>query len=248
MAEDEVTALNLRVEAAWSAAHANNSWDALNAFSLSVAGQSEAVICRDLGTLDALEKSENIFYVNYHRQVRASVRDPQDNRWDSIRQQVDAALFPNYFEDIFFASLSLNGQGDENYGLYFLTLKETMVRMRSSVFEENSILFADRHGLRLTDPIPPGYRATWQQRHFLAISKLHDQVTPSSGAVDFPAILFTPGGGGEAEFIEIHIHGRLGAASIESVSGARPSAAEDKVLWRSVQRRLKKLGIAVQER
>ena len=248
LAADEEQELLGRSQKAWAAADAIGARDRLAAFSDAILADSVAIVGRDLGTLDALAKSDNVFYIGYHRQVRAGARRPEENKWDAIRQQIDAAMFPNYFENILFASLSLDGVGDTNYGLYFIRLRDNMIRMRASVFEGNTIVFADRHNLRLADPVPPGYRASWGERHVLAVSKLHDQVSPSTEPADFPTILFKPNSAGDAEFIEVHIYGNLGVSSIDAISGAVGNSPEDKILWRSVKRRLTARGIAVQER
>jgi hypothetical protein len=244
----QVAALERRADAARVASKALSADQNLRRFSDAVQNNSEAVVGRDLGTIDSLAKSQNAFYISYHRQVRSGARRPEDNKWDAIRQQVDAAMFPHYFESIVFASLSLDGLGDTNYGLYFMTLRDVMVKMRASVFEGNSISFADKHNLRLVDPIPDGFRAPWDERHTLAVAKLFNQISPTTLPADFPGILLQPGTGGDAEFIEVHIYGALGVASIASVYGVIPTAQEDRILWRSAKRQLNAHSITVQER
>lgn len=242
----ETTALSLRTQNAINSAVSLGTLPMLQAFSDDVQRNSVALIARDIGTLDSLSRSDNSFYVSYHRQVRAGTRTPQDNKYDAVRAQVDAALFPNYHEHIMFASLSLNDVGDTNYGSFFLTLKDNMVSMRASVFEGNSLEFAEKEGFKLTAPIPPGYRAPWGLRNDLAVAKLHHQIGPATTEADHPGILFDASSG-DPEFVEVHIYGKLGIGSVAKVTGVTPMTREDKALWKIVKRRFEGRGIIVQE-
>ena len=51
------------------------------------------------------------------------------------------------------------------------TSKKFAVQTRTSVFEENVFNFVKNHKLAADDPIPAGFRASWQERGKLAVSK-----------------------------------------------------------------------------
>ncbi|MBU1377471.1 MAG: hypothetical protein KKE02_21185 [Alphaproteobacteria bacterium] len=243
---DEIAALHARTNSAAKAAISLGTQLQLAAFTDHVR-KSVAVVGRDIGTLDSLSRSDSNFYVSFHRQVRAGVRAPKDNQWDKIRPQVDAAMFPYYESEILFALLSLDDVGDTHYGTFFITLKDRMIELRASVFESNSLEFAEKRGFRLAAPVPAGYRATWAARHELAMAKLHKQIGPATKPEDHQNILLDLSGA-TAEFIEVHIFGKLGISSIAKVTGVTPMSREDKALWKSVRARLEKRGIDVQER
>ena len=246
-APDELEALNKRVQDAINTATSLGSFGPLQQFSDAVDSDSVAVVARDLGTLDALSRSENSYYISYHRQVRSGARTPQENDWDRVRNQVDEALFANYSDNIIFASLALDDVGDTHYGQIFVTLKNAMIAARASVFESNSLEFARSREFRLAATIPPGHRAEWAARNNLAVAKLHQQITPTTVEAEFPGILFNTAGA-EADFIEVHVFGRIGLNSISRVTGVTPMTTEDKALWNVVKRRLATRGVTVQER
>jgi hypothetical protein len=88
------------------------------------------------------------------------------------------------------------------------------IRERTTVFEENALNFCRKRGFR--GRLPPGYRATWDQREQLAAAKLEGLLRPDMKEKDFPQILLRSSGKpSEDEFIEVHIYGPLHRLSIE---------------------------------
>jgi len=139
-------------------------------------------------------------------------------------------------------STSLTG-----YGAYAIVLKEQMIAHRATVFEENPLNLSRKFRLLLTDPIPPGFRATWAQRDILAKAKLHAEVTSATLDADFPHILVRDRGGtGDSDFIEVHIFGTLNRYTIERLIGPAPKTREDKLIWEKLRRQLASLGIPVE--
>lgn len=170
----------------------------------------------------------------------SEARLPEDNEWDKIRGSVDSLIFPHYREHICFGLISIDRTGISGYG-YSLVLKEMAIKDRASVFEENTILFVQRHRIVAGDPIPLGYRAPWIKRDLLAIAKLGKRLTAQTTKVEFSKLLLNSDNT-DADCIEVHIYGSIHRRAIEHLSGHEPSRREDKVLLKSVIKKLKDIG------
>ena len=108
----------------------------------------------------------------------------------------------------------------DSYEPYAIALKDLAVKDRATVLEENSYLFVERHDIRRGGAAPLGYRATWAERHKLAVSKLGARVSNVMTQVDFARLLLSGGSNRVSdEFIEVHIYGPLDNNAIESVRG-----------------------------
>ena len=242
-----VEALEARFHSAEVSTEARNCLDKLLAFGAGV-DRSRAVIARPLNILSDWVENEASIYTSYQRQVASGARVPQDNEWDKVRTQYESALYPNFYVDIVFGSLTLSTGGMSGYGGFSIFLKEKMVAHRASLFEENPHDFVQRHKVLLNQALPPGYRAVWSTRGKLAMVKLHSKIVPETEEDDWPAILQADNGGtGNSDFIEVHIYGSLNRNAIESVAGKTPKTREDRLLWKRVKRKLAEAGAGVQE-
>ncbi len=243
---DELAALQRRLGDAEASAAARRCRDVLDRFGVAVLG-SRAVVSRSLATVQDLIGSDRRTYTSYQRQLAYGARVAEDNEFDRIRTQVEAALFPNFHQDMLFGFLSLGGVSLTGYGAYAMVLKENMIAHRATVFEENRIRWAKKLRLVLTDPIPSGYRATWPRRDALAKAKLHSEIDRVTPEAKFPTILVHDRGGtGNSDFIEVHIFGPLNRYTIEKLIGPIPKTREDRLIWRRLERELKTLGISVE--
>jgi hypothetical protein len=229
-------------------------------FEAAIQRDSQAVICRPLGTLNALITSGNGLFQTFYRQVGLG-RIPQGNKYDLFRTSVDNLLFPYYHEQIHFAALSLNATGVSSYGgdrPCHLVLNE-MIQNRASVFEENLFLYCERTRQPATAPIPAGFRATWENRHILAIAKLGDNINKTSTAQDFPGLLLRAGRTTcDDEFIEVHIHHPLTEAAVEQARLPKIKPAKgttklsklkettEKALLKAVREKLESLNVKCQ--
>jgi hypothetical protein len=223
--------LDRRLLDAMTSAEARGCKSVLEAFGMSVLS-SAVVVSRPLGVVKNLIESENQLITSFYRQVDGGSRLPEDNRFDRARPSVDGILFPYYQDQINFGVLSLNGIGiGGNYGSCHLTLRESAVANRSSLFEENSLLFCtSKHRIILGGRIPPGYRATWDRRDRLAMAKHQPDLDASVTPDKFPGILVRQGAKPEDEiFIEVHIYGRIHRDAIESVVFKKPAKGPDLV-------------------
>jgi hypothetical protein len=245
---DEQLALGVRLRNAKTSAVARGAGEALTSFGVAVA-DSQAVVAREIGVLDSFVKSENSLYISYHPQVRSGARIPEDNKWDLGRTSAESTVNPLFYEDIAFACISLDGIGPSGYGDYHITIKSRLIERRTTVFEENVFSFCQRHRVIAGDAPPLGYRAPWEQRDRLAMAKLQPRISPTTKPDQFPGILVKPGThSGDGEFIEAHIFGPLHRSVIERVIGPKPKNRANSILWRSIQKNLRDIGAATEER
>jgi hypothetical protein len=249
----EQAALNVRYDQACSDARTRNAATALTLFEEAVKTASRGVITRSLGTLNNLIISRNVLFRTFYQQV-ADGRVPEENEFDPYRPSTDHRLFPYYAERIHFATLSIGTTGAASYGgeqPCVLLLNET-IQNRASLFEENSFIYCRRIQQPVAATLPPGLRATWANRHRLAVAKLGHLVTATTTPTDFPGILVEAGKTSKDEkFIEIHIHDPLTEAAVEKIrlpkvkSGLTKTKTKvEKALLKAVQEKLELLDVA----
>lgn len=243
----ETDHLALRLKNAETSTEARGCKDVLNDFGLAVDG-AKVSISVNLSQLSTLASDDNELYNTFYQEVASESRLPNNNKWDRGRGAVDSTIFPNYREEIRFGALTLTGRGVEaNYGGYSMVLKNLAITSRTTFFEENTFLFVQRHKIIVGDLIPPGYRATWKDRSTLAKAKLHSKLDKTKKRHDYPGILLSFGGSPEKnDFIEAHIYGPIHRRAIEKVIGPAPQNPADKVLWSSLKRKLKKIGVELE--
>ena len=199
---------------------------------------SEAVICRYLGELSRLANSDDEIYATFYQRVDSGLRIPGGSTWDTLRAMADTALFGEQNKKhIRFAALSLDGKGLTNYGECSLVLKTPMIAHRSSVFEENSVIFMRKHGITAANDyqIPVGHMAAWDDRRKLCVAKLAGSVVPGDSVTTFPSILLGSGTTtGDDHFVEVHIWGSITIRSVREIRVDRwvtqPSDVEIQVL------------------
>ncbi|KAL0630425.1 hypothetical protein Q9L58_010728, partial [Maublancomyces gigas] len=239
---DEVAALNLRVVAAKQMAANTGSLDQLNEFGAAVA-KSTVVMTRKLGPLDKFVSNDNLALTTFYQQFRSGERAPEDNIWDRTRLAADGTINPLYHEDLHFAALSLDNLGVQYYGPFHVTLKEEAIEKRTTVFEENPILFLKKHAVIAGELPPLGYRAVWHSRTLLAQAKLQSRITSATKTANFPGILVYQGSGYDADFIEAHIYGPLHRNAVAKVVVTATPRGPERHIWRNVKRELQGLGV-----
>jgi hypothetical protein len=183
---------------------------------------SQAMLARAFEEVDRLAKSDQELYATYYElrvmRLPSGSGLPDAPSWDELRQRVDMALFGENREKIRFAALALDGRGLRNYGNCRVILREEMTAHRTSVFEENSVLFMKNRRLEYWDQIPHGFRAGWQERARICVAKLADKLTAAMQPADFPGILIQDGTGtGCDDFVEAHVFGTLTIRAFQKV-------------------------------
>lgn len=240
---EERAALGERLKAARVSTSARSCEPVLVEFGNAVK-DSRAIVCTSISVIQRVMSSENQLYTNFYQQIGSESRLPENNIWDRARSPVDATLFPYYFPHIVFGELSLGNKCLSKYGAYAMILREEMIQQRATVFEENSIFFCQtKHKIVVGNPVPPGFRAIWQERDQLAMAKLHSRLDKTTTKKDFPGILLPPAkGDSDQDFVEVHIYGPIHGAAVETVAGPEPKSKADKAILRSLKKKLKDAG------
>jgi hypothetical protein len=245
--KEEVETLGLRLATATASAEAAGYTNALKEFGDAVSS-SMAVIARPLRIVQDLLEDDRRLYSTYHKQLNADTRVPEDNVFDRVRTQFENALFPNFYKEILFAALTLDGQWLESFGDHAMILKEQMIQRRATVFEENPYEFSKRHKIQLIDVIPAGYRAVWSRRGDLAMAKLYPRLDSGTDSGEHASLLMSSEiAGGSGDYIEVHIFGAFNRSAIERIVGPVPRSREDKLIWRSLKKAAAKAGVDVEE-
>ncbi|MCA0247153.1 MAG: hypothetical protein LCH93_11100 [Proteobacteria bacterium] len=244
----EVLAFQRRVDDARVQLRARNCEAEGEAFATQAA-LSSAVVCRAPGHLLELVSNPNSIYSTFYNQLDGQSRLPQDNEYDQWRAVIDAIMFPNFFRSIVFAALSLNGLGVVAYGACSIVLKEVAFAHRASVFHENSFKFIKDYKLKATDPLPHGYRATWDRRAELALAKLHGRVNSSMSTSDYAEVLLRQKTATvEDDFIEVHIFGGFSRGAIERIVVTQPEDRIERHVLKGVVAKARAASIPVEMR
>lgn len=210
----ETAALKTRYEAAKAA---SSSSACLDSFEAAVSEESVVVMNRSFADLLKLLQPDSI-YTSFHSQVAIGARIAEDNDWDKVRGSVGSYLFPEYFKEINYGALSLDGRGDTYYGGYSLVIDSDAIRMRTSFFHCDSVQFLKNNNVEFGAEVPVGFRSTWQDRGKLAVAKLHSELGVERSDVNFPRILLRPANDGKAgDYIEAHIYGGIIGSAIQRI-------------------------------
>ncbi|HLG14686.1 MAG TPA: hypothetical protein VJH03_09335 [Blastocatellia bacterium] len=243
---DERAALTRRYEAALVGSTTRGADGALKDFE-AAAANSSAVLARSPGELLRLASSDLELYATFYQLIEGGVRLSSGDEWDFRRQVADLTLFPGYFKQIRFAALSLDGFGLRTFGSCSITLRADMIAHRTSVLEENSVLFVERHGAASKKgAVPQGYRATWNDRGRLCAAKLHKAVDSDTGPDKYSSLLMRQGATSEEhEFVEAHIFGPMTIRTIEQVTVSKRRKRADNISIKRIEEELKKFGVTL---
>jgi len=217
--EREKAALRARYAAARTSAEIGGFVDRLNEFEHEVRTKSVATINVSVDMLAQIVESKNALYATYSKLVASEIRLPASRQDDRRRSSIEGLLFGSLASNIRYAALSIGNKGLTSYGECTMILKDVALKPSATVLESNSYKFVGVHKLRSEDTIPPGYRATWENRHLLATAKLAKIVAAAQPSLTAAEILiFSEGNRETDEFIEIHIWGPFGDQAIEAVA------------------------------
>ena len=243
----EVAALNRRYQTAKKDALSRNADVALQLFENALVG-SKAVISRFQSDVLRLASSTRQLYGTYYQLIEGGLRLPDGDEWDVLRELADTVLFPKYKEEMRFGALSLDGHGLPNYGECSIVLREEMIADRTSVFEENSALFVERHNIKISRKpnLPKGYRATWAERAKLGVAKLYGRIDSTTTPDKYSRILLRAGATSESDdFIEVHIFGPMTVLTMEQVIVIAPQASRRATITRAIKSKLAKHNVQV---
>ncbi len=220
--------------------------DQANAFAAAVSAV-EVVMNRYFGELDRLAWSDDQVYATYYQKVAAGLQIPGHDSWNRLREIADTILYGDRNKaQIRFAALSLDGIGVANYGDCSMILKKPMIEHRASLFEENSVVFMERHDVRgkLKFVVPVGFRCPWDQRVDLCLAKLTGELHPATAPAEFAGILLFQGAhSGEDRFVEVHIWGSLTIRSFSRVVVQQWASPPSPVELANVEAKLLQAGV-----
>ena len=226
----EVMTLQGRYRTAKAMAVDNNALAEVEAFEQAVKADAKAVINVDELFLENFLEDDRTLLSNYRLMTEAQIRTPAARQNHRQRLITESMLFGDNAKDVRYAALSLNGKGLDSYGNCSIRLKSIGMYGKSTLLEENSFDFVMNNDLKATTPNPPGFRATWDEKHTLAVAKLGEYIR--SGTANFAEVLLKCEGDRHTDkFIEVHIHGIIDGQSIDhltipvSVKGRRATAA-----------------------
>jgi hypothetical protein len=245
---DERAALQDRYDAAKADALVRGVDVAVQDFETAV-GTSKAVLARSVEEVQRLATSNRQLYATYYQLIEDGLKLPDNDEWNVARATTDTVLFPDYKQHIRFAALSLDGVGLSSFGSCSIELRDEMIAHRASVFDENSVLFMERHGVKVSrNPnVPKGYRAIWGERDKLCVAKLAARVDSATTPNQYSGLLLTQGASPEThEFVEVHIFGPMTALTMAKVT-ITVSKPRSKVTIRALKSNLAKHGVSVEE-
>lgn len=242
---EEVTALTRRYEEAFDEARKVGAESALKMFEEALK-DSGAVINVDVDYLHKFVTNSNVLYSTYDLQVQGQTRKTAERPDDKKRRTAESMLFGEYGEEIRYAALSLNGSGLESYGVFALKLREITVAKRSVTLEKNSFHFLEEHNIKFGEGLPPGYRATWNERHKLAVAKHAKEISAHVPPENYVRILLASDGDRTKDrFIEVHIYGAFDNHAIEAVKAKTPKKkSHESALIAMIKEYLKRAGKA----
>jgi hypothetical protein len=244
---DERAALDRRYQSAKQNAALRSADKVLQDFE-NVVVDSKAVISRYYSEVLRLAGSTRQLYGSYYQLRDAGIRLPDGNEWDMFRELADTLLFAGYKEHIKFGALTLEDRGLPNWGDCAMVLRDKMIAHRTSIFEENSALFVERHGIKISrrSSLPKGYRANWTDRARLAVAKLYSRIDSTITRDKYSELLLTPGSASEDDdFVEAHIFGPMTVLTVEKVTVLAPRASKRATILRAIKSKLAKHKVPV---
>jgi len=187
---------------------------------------AEPIIARSVEAVLAMVGSKELLLATHRDRVTSGAVYGCDTQLERDRRHADETIHPDFSHNIQHAALSLTGRGIRQFGDCFLRLNIDHIKDRTTIFEENSITFCNRHAC-LGREVPKGYRATWKRRQALCVAKLYDKITEGTTEEDFGHILANDNQDWtKSDFVEVHIYGRVHAKSIVEVIGRSKDARD----------------------
>jgi hypothetical protein len=215
----EKNALAARVKSAEDDAKSRGIEPVLGRFRDAVQ-KSRAVRVRAFAEVYGLVKSDNKLLGTFYDLRGAGLLRPAATEMEASRQSAEPLVFLNYQQKIQFAALTLSDDALFAYGDCAMVFQDSAIAHRATVFEENCVFFCERYGRGPgRTNLPPGYRATWDQRHELAAAKLAPKLHSGTQEADFPGILLHTDAKDTRndDFIEVHIYDRVHRSALDYV-------------------------------
>jgi hypothetical protein len=235
---DELSELDSRFSNALKSADTRGCRKVVDEF-LNAASASNAVVCCTAAKLVPLATAHQNLYANFYdlehlyfsREYGVGEID-----WNVGRPVAETRLFGSkkILGKLHYAALSIEDTGVPNYGEYSIVPRESMIRHRTSVFEENSGVYCDTH----IGPIPLGLRSNWQDRGKICVAKLAGQLNSATNSSTFPSIFVEKSATSSGDkFVEAQIFGPMTAYTFEKITytGTKPATKRGRVTSKAHQ-------------
>lgn len=187
-------------------------------------------------------------YLPYRRAVEDSKRVIAAINNDYRRTVIDASFYGTHGRDIVFATLSLDDDGLGSYGDVSITLDNTLVSDRISVFEKNSFKLYDdltknANWNPANFPPPTGHFGIWETQGKLAVAKCHNALKIGNYA---KILLKSAENRGKDEFIELHLYGNVTYFAFSKIKlQSQLTNKKDRKNWAILQEKLEEEQIEV---
>ncbi len=208
-AQSEEPELEQRYQAALADCKGRRADAVAQDFTQQVENQSHAVINGDAKFFLHFFSDENSLYASYQQSTSASIRVAGEMANDTRRLSTEAMIFGQYGCQIRYAALSLNGQGLYSYGSCSMTLNASLCNNKGSLSEENTFTLVEKNlpAFYFHKELPLGRRATWNNRHKLALAKLGSELNSTTLAGSYAnLLLYCAGDRATDRFMEVHIY------------------------------------------
>jgi len=156
-------------------------------------------------------------YRSYFYRVEIGDRGIAGETNHGDRSMVNERIYPGYGRHLQYGLLSPDGSGLTNYGPIAVSwgVDPHYLLTRATLLEENEFRFFEAHGLgTLKTPVPPGFRAIWEDRAKLVVAKLASALDSSTSKASLTSLLMTRGADRWSDvFVEVVIYAEGGVDS-----------------------------------
>lgn len=228
----EKTALKARAAQAAKEARKAGLTKELAGLLLAVKKRSAVVVSMPARIARQLVSDPRSLYLNYEDLVDEEIRIPALPEHDRQRRGVVGLLFGNYGPKLRYGCLSLTNEGVGTYGEIHCRMRNVAVDQRVTFLEMNSYLFVQKYSIQSGSPIPPGYRAVWDNRHLLVAAKLYTSLRAGQTDSEWQQLLLHSDGSnrGNDEFVEATIYGTFSMDAIEKMTMGDTTGLDDDAL------------------
>jgi hypothetical protein len=220
--KSQTEALENRYQDATAYCKTHQRDDSLEVFNVEIKERSQAVLSLGYTELRRLAENPKSVFSTFYERVKAGLQIPSGGKWDILRGIAEHSLYQHQKDHIRFAALSTNGIGVLNYGDCHVTLKTPLIEQRTSVFEDNNVVFtvySQNTTMAQAIDLPPGHLTDWPNRNKLAVAKLATHLLEKPSTQEEIAGILIDQGATTADdrFIELHIFGPITVLTIEKV-------------------------------
>lgn len=217
LASNQQPELDERYLAALDAARLCGAYDRVLEFATAVK-RAQFVLSRSVSGLVHLLREPSATLARYANVVSATGAVSQEGALHRLRKFAEAAMFGFYGDKLLYGVLSLDGQGLREFGPASAVIDEKYISHRSTVTESDSVrMVASRF---TTGVVPPGVISTWGEKHKLAVTKLANNIGPTTDADDFARLIRRGSNSDEGfgEFMEVQIYGSISSRAIKHIT------------------------------